>query len=103
MDLLTSSHDPIRPLSDLELLKESLESVLEMIDRVLDYVRSVLSGKVKGDVALGKYLLDIFNTSTKGLEKGFNTHLQDTLMMSYLANLVRSQAEVASRLALVAQ
>ena len=72
-----------------------------MLDRVLTYVRSVLAGEVEGDVALGKYLLDTLNTSTKGFEKGFNTHLQDTLMMSYLANLVRSQVEVSSRLALV--
>jgi translation initiation factor 3 subunit F len=39
------------------------------------------------------------------IEKGELTqvvYIQDTLMVSYLANLVRSQAEVTARLALVA-
>ncbi len=89
-----------------------------MLDRVLSYVRSVLAGEVKGDAAVGRYLFDTFGASTEELEKGaFNSSLQvthiscssnvfsccqfqDTLMVSYLANLVRSQAEVSSRLAL---
>jgi translation initiation factor 3 subunit F len=72
-----------------------------MIDRVLVYVRKVLSGEVEGDKAVGKLLLDALSTSTKGFEKGFNVHLQDTLMMNYLANLLRSQVELSSRMALV--
>lgn len=91
-----------------------------MLDRVLAYVRSVLAGETKGDPALGRYLMDTLGASTDDLEKGgFNASLQvclpvlflvilgaddtlqDTLMISYLANLVRAQAEVSSRLALV--
>ena len=76
------------------------------------------TGEVKGDAAVGRYLMDALGPSTEDLERGeFNSHLQvrmsqqvrepiltsaqDTLMVSYLANLVRSQAEVSSRLALV--
>lgn len=93
-----------------------------MLDRVLVYVRDVLSGQKKGDPAVGRYLMDTLGASTEGLEKsGFNSSLQvnlrhqkylsfadfchrfqDTLMISYLANLVRSQAEVSTRLALAA-
>ena len=108
VDLLTSnlSGSPnatfTNPASDLELLERSLVSVSEMLDRVLSYVQSVLSGEVKGDAAVGRYLMDALGPSTEDLEKGeFNSHLQDTLTVSYLANLVRSQAEVSSRLALV--
>jgi len=76
-----------------------------MIDRVLAYVRRVLAGEVPGDKALGRYLMDTLGISPFG-EKGgedktFNAALQDTLMISYLANLIRAQAEVSSRLALV--
>lgn len=91
-----------------------------MLDRVLSYVRAVLSGEKKGDPAVGRYLMDTLGASTEDLEKGgFNASLQvyflsencicinqytlfsqDTLMISYLANLVRAQAEVSSRLAL---
>lgn len=107
VDLLTStaqlpSSISTQPTSELDLLEISLQNVSEMLDRVLTYVRSVLSGEVKGDPALGRYLMDTLGTSTEDLEKGgFSSRLQDTLMFSYLSNLVRSQAEVSSRLALV--
>jgi translation initiation factor 3 subunit F len=91
-----------QPLSDLEILESSIQSVTSMIDRVLGYVRAVLAGETKGDPAIGRYLMDTLGASTDDLEKGgFNGRLQDTLMISYLANLVRAQAEVSSRLALV--
>ena len=56
-----------------------------MIDRVLAYVRSVVSGAVEGNERIGKYLLDsLMETSESGaagIEKGqfeslFNAHLQ---------------------------
>jgi translation initiation factor 3 subunit F len=97
-----------------------------MIDRVQVYIQSVLTGETEGDVSVGRYLLETLSTATDGLESGrleslFNSHLQvrrvsfvheyeevlmrfeqqDTLMISYLANLVRSQAEVSTRLTLV--
>lgn len=81
-----------------------------MIDRVLTYVRAVLAGEAQGDAAIGRYLMDTLGASTEGDADvggsaaemgGFNGRLQDTLMVSYLANLVRAQAEVSSRLALV--
>ncbi|OCH94303.1 Mov34-domain-containing protein [Obba rivulosa] len=90
------------PIADLEVLERSLKSVSEMLDRVLSYVQSVLAGEVKGDAAVGRYLMDTLGSTTEDLEKGgFNSALQDTLMVSYLASLVRSQAEVSARLALV--
>lgn len=107
LDLLTStaaspSSTSNQPLADLEILEQSIQNVSGMLDRVLAYVRSVLAGETKGDAALGRYLMDTLGASTDDLEKGgFNASLQDTLMISYLANLVRAQAEVSSRLALV--
>ncbi|PBK66889.1 eukaryotic translation initiation factor 3 [Armillaria solidipes] len=107
LDLLAStaaspSSTSNQPLADLEILEQSIQNVSGMLDRVLAYVRSVLAGETKGDPALGRYLMDTLGASTDDLEKGgFNASLQDTLMISYLANLVRAQAEVSSRLALV--
>jgi len=92
-----------QPVTDLEILEQSIQTVMTMLDRVLEYVRPILAGEKKGDAAVGRYLMDTLGASTHDLEKGgFNASLQDTLMISYLANLVRSQAEVSSRLALTA-
>lgn len=107
MDLLldasqSSSSTTAQPVPDLEVLETAVQNVLSMLDRVLAYVQSVLRGETKGDPAIGRYLMDTLGTSVGVGEEvgGFNGSLQDTLMVSYLANLVRSQAEVSARLAL---
>ena len=80
VDLLVSTakgtNDPY-PTTDLDILDKALETVSGMLDRVLAYVRSVLSGEVKGDAAVGRYLMSTFGTSTDELDKGaFHTSLQ---------------------------
>lgn len=66
------------------------------------FASPVSQNKKTGDKAIGRYLMDTFGMGTEEMERGgFTGSLQDTLMMSYLANLVRAQAEVSSRLALV--
>ncbi|KAJ3532138.1 hypothetical protein NMY22_g7863 [Coprinellus aureogranulatus] len=106
MDLLSgtaasSTQTSPQPVADVEIIERSLHSVDDMLDRVLSYVQAVLSGEKEGDAAIGRYLMNTLGAATDDLEKnGFNSSLQDTLMISYLANLVRSQAEVSARLAL---
>ncbi|KAJ7284090.1 JAB1/Mov34/MPN/PAD-1 ubiquitin protease-domain-containing protein [Mycena rebaudengoi] len=110
LDLLTQTASSAtsttpQPVTSLANLDTTLNIVSQMLDTVLAYVRRVLSGEVEGDKALGRYLMDTLGVSAigekGGEDKAFNASLQDTLMISYLANLVRSQAEVSSRLALV--
>jgi len=104
-----SPSQPVPPAShELEKMEASLKSIIEMIDRLLTYVRQVIKGEVEGNEQIGKYLLDALREASQGVgvDKGqleglFNAHLQDTLMVSYLANLIRSQVEVSTRLALV--
>ncbi|EIW82271.1 Mov34-domain-containing protein [Coniophora puteana RWD-64-598 SS2] len=98
---LNNSQASLQGTSELDVLEKALRDVQDMLDRVLAYVQQVLAGEIKGDPAIGRYLMDTLCSSTEDLDKGgFNTSLQDTLMLSYLANLVRSQAELSSRLAL---
>ena len=66
-----------QPLSDLELIERAILNVSEMLDRVLAYVRDVLSGQKQGVPAVGRYLMNTLGPSTEGLEKGgFNSSLQ---------------------------
>ncbi|KDQ64429.1 hypothetical protein JAAARDRAFT_145128 [Jaapia argillacea MUCL 33604] len=100
LDLLLS---PSTPPTQLSSLSSTLTSLSTSLDSVLSYVQSVLKGEKKGDAAVGRYLMDVFGAVDGGSGKegdGFRDGLQDTLMISYLANLVRSQAEVSARLAL---
>ena len=73
----SSSSTSVQPILDLELIERAIIDVSEMLDRVLAYVRDVLSGQKKGDPAVGRYLMDTLGPSTEGLEKGgFNSSLQ---------------------------
>lgn len=82
VDLLTSaaaspSSSVSHPVTDLQVLEDAIQNVSSMLDRVLVYVRSVLSGQVKGDQAVGRYLMDTLGASTAELEKGsFSAGLQ---------------------------
>ncbi|CEH11675.1 mov34-domain-containing protein [Ceraceosorus bombacis] len=100
-------------LSDMDALAASLRQVQSQLSRVLQYVRDVIDGKRKGDPVVGRYVIDAVSTvpissssattqdGASQLESLFNSHLQDVLMISYLANVVRAQAEVSARLAIL--
>lgn len=77
--------------SDIEVLQRSVQTVSEMLDRVLAYVRSVIAGETKGDPAIGRFLLDTFATSTEGLDQG---SFASSLQVCQTATLVfRSEAD----------
>lgn len=82
MDLLvgtaaTSSSTSTQPVADIEIIERSLQTTSDMIDRVISYVQSVLSGEKQGDAAIGRYLMDTLGAATDDLEKsGFNSSLQ---------------------------
>lgn len=107
VDLLTSkSANPSPAIPPLASLSTSLSSLSELIDQCLAYVQSVNAGQTKGDVEVGRYLLEgLGRWSATGNEDegGVKAGLQDSLTVSFLANLVRSQVELAGRLALLQQ
>lgn len=101
VDLLASptpSND-ILPTSSLPALHAALVSTSDALDRVLAHVQAILGGEISPDPTLGKYLWNVLGAAPDD-EGGWATALQDSVMVSYLANLVRGQAEVAARLAL---
>jgi translation initiation factor 3 subunit F len=92
--------------TDSASLTKTLEQVHSMIVRVQKYVQGVLeSGAFAAEREVGRELLETLSLAPRvdagELEKMFNSHLQDVLMVVYLSNLVRSQFDVANRLALV--
>ena len=79
-----------------------------MIGRVQNYIRHLLetdSWDTKEAKEVGKSLMATLALAPRmdagELERMFNLHLQDVLMVVYLSNLVRSQFDIANRLALV--
>lgn len=79
-----------------------------MIGRVQIYIRGLLENDTWDSAEarrIGKTLMDTLTLAPRldatELERMFNSHLQDVLMVVYLSNLVRSQFDIANRLALV--
>lgn len=63
------------------MLEKALREVVDMLERVSVYVRSVLAGETEGNVVVGRYLMDTLSAATPALDKGrleqlFNSHLQ---------------------------
>jgi translation initiation factor 3 subunit F len=79
-----------------------------MIVRVQNYIRNLLETNAWDNPEarkIGRSLMDTLALAPRldaaELERMFNSHLQDVLMVVYLSNLVRSQFDVANRLAVV--
>ncbi|PYH41546.1 eukaryotic translation initiation factor 3 subunit F [Aspergillus saccharolyticus JOP 1030-1] len=89
--------------TDIEALERAIEDVLGMIDRVSRYVESVIDEEAPASTAMGQYLLNTLALAPKvepaDIERDFNNHIQDVLVVSYLANTIRTQMELSNRLA----
>ncbi|EEH06061.1 translation initiation factor eIF3f [Histoplasma capsulatum G186AR] len=89
--------------TDIEALEKAIEDVLGMIDRVSKYVESVMDEEAPASTALGQFLLNALALAPKvnpaDIENDFNNHIQDVLVVSYLANTIRTQMELSNRLA----
>lgn len=98
----TSESGSTTLLSDMDNLERSIIEVQKMLERVSEYVDNVLAGTVPANNTVGRYLMDTVSIVPKvdaaEFEKMFNSHLQDLLMVIYLANMTRTQLAVAKRL-----
>ncbi|TGZ83432.1 Mov34-domain-containing protein, partial [Ascodesmis nigricans] len=107
LELITSAknnEDRKTPvITDIAALEKAVEDLIGMLDRVSAYVERVLNNETKASAAIGKFLMDTLALAPKvsgaDIERMFNTHIQDVLMVSYLANTVRTQIDLSNRLA----
>lgn len=90
-------------VTDIEALSRGVEQTLDLIERVSEFVGSVLDEEREPNQALGQYLMNALSLAPKvdsgAVEHDFNNHIQDVLMVSYLANTIRTQIDLAQRLA----
>ncbi|KAK5163741.1 uncharacterized protein LTR77_010414 [Saxophila tyrrhenica] len=92
--------------TDVETLEHAIEQVLEMLERVSNYVSNVLDEEAEPSSALGQFLMNTLSLAPKvdaeDIERDFNNHIQDVLLVSYLANTIRTQIDLSNRLATAA-
>ncbi|RKP11778.1 eukaryotic translation initiation factor 3 subunit F [Piptocephalis cylindrospora] len=89
-------------LSDLALLEKSIVHLQDTLVKVSEYVGKVLTGQTPANVLVGRAILDAVATVPKldvsTFQTAFNSHLQDLLMVTYLADITRAQLAVSRNL-----
>jgi len=89
-------------LSDLDSLERALKSLIDLLNSVSSYVRSVVTEKRVGDAKIGRLIeetLALIPTYDNGqFDQILTKGLQDVLMVVYLANLTRTHLLLAEQL-----
>lgn len=90
-------------ITDIEGLERSIDQTIDLLERVSEYVSNVLDEEREPSNALGQYLMNSLSLAPKvdpeDIERDFNNHIQDVLVVSYLANTIRTQIDLSQRLA----
>ncbi|CAM1500881.1 Fc.00g100430.m01.CDS01 [Cosmosporella sp. VM-42] len=90
-------------VSDIESLGRSVEHTVGLLDRVSEWINGVLDEDEEPNNTLGQFLMNALSLAPKvdasQIEHDFNNHIQDVLMVSYLANTIRTQIDLSQRLA----
>jgi translation initiation factor 3 subunit F len=85
-----------------DALQVSMEKLHSMLETALAYVDSVVEGKVQPDAEMGRQIADTLATVPRirpeVFDKLFHDSLQDLLMVTYLANITRTQLTIAEKL-----
>jgi len=87
---------------DTLALQVSMERLYALLDSVLQYVDSVVDGKVTPDPEFGRQIADTLasvpRVRPEVFDKMFNDSLQDLLMVTYLSNQTKTQLAIAEKL-----
>lgn len=88
--------------SEARALTESTERLLQLLDKVLGYVDSVVEGKQPAHADIGMALADTLGTAQglrlEEVQAALQSRSQDLLMVSYLSTMLQTQLAVAERL-----
>jgi len=91
-----------KDISSIDGFEGGLKELLSLFNRIQEYVRAVMNGKVEGDLAVGRGLTTALCAEpvidVEAVENLCNSSLQDALMVVYLSNLTRTQISIAEKI-----
>merc|ERR1712217_106897 len=91
-----------KDLASIDGFEGGLKELLSLFRRMQEYVRAVMSGKVEGDLAVGRGLTTALCAEPvidiEAVENLCHSSLQDALMVVYLSNLTRTQISIAEKI-----
>lgn len=101
--LVSGDPEKARPLErDGEGLAASVARLQQLVATAQRYAEDAAAGRVRPDPAVGRHLADtlaaIPRLDAADFERLFNDGVQDQMLVSYFASLVRTQVALAERL-----
>jgi translation initiation factor 3 subunit F len=91
-----------KPIDAIDGFNLGLKELLKLFRRMQEYVKAVKDGRTEGDLAVGRGLTGQLCTepviATEAIENLCKTSLQDSLMVVYLSNLLRTQISMAEKI-----
>ncbi|WIA19955.1 hypothetical protein OEZ85_005837 [Tetradesmus obliquus] len=100
--LVSGDPEKGKPTAEQETLATSITRLTALLGKAQAYVEDVVAGRREGDASVGRYLADTLavvpHLEPAAFERMFNEGVQDDLLLSYFAHLVRSQVSLAERL-----
>ncbi|KAK6173407.1 eukaryotic translation initiation factor 3 subunit F [Patella vulgata] len=92
----------VQMVTDLAHVETACHRLQEMLTTVIGYIDDVLSGKVKTDNTIGRFLMNLINQvpqiDQEEFESMLNSNMKDLLMVVYLANFVRTQLAIHEKI-----
>merc|ERR1719171_1646517 len=99
---VTASKGGAASIGQMDGFEGGLRELLELFKKFQGYVRDVQSGKVEGDVAVGRSITRTLCVEPvidlDAVENLCMNSLQDTLMVVYLSNLTKTQISLAEKI-----
>jgi len=89
--------------SGIEQLTRATEEMVAWVDRLREYVDDVLAGRRDMDAAMGRKLMDLVTSASsqmqpKKFENVLKNSKRDYMMISYLAQLAKTQLALHERM-----
>jgi translation initiation factor 3 subunit F len=98
---------PAQMLGDLDNYEHALIRLLDALDTCTTYVQRVEAGEIQGNTEYGEAIYAALSTiphiDASTLHSIFQTHLQDLLMLIYLANVTHTEVNIADKVAQLIQ
>ena len=89
-------------LSDIDLIRNSCETIMNKLDQLIPYVEEVIEGKRVGDSNVERKLMDLImnlpQIKPEQFKEVINRDIKDNLMVLYLSKLIENQISIQDKL-----
>lgn len=93
----------VKGFNELSQVASTVSQISDLIKILQDYTQRVVKGQIKGNDKIGHLLLSNLSyqpspLDSKEFKKDFEGHVNDTLLVQYLASCIKQQLELSNKL-----